>query len=156
MTAVFGVAALLTAAPAMAQANYTYSIYVDSDARNSTGCSAAGVIGAEARIDITVAGGTSPQILSTTRSRCVSGAFQPNGVPSDSAAIGLNVGVDGSDVLEVADVQSALGNEPSPSLIFSVIATSANGSDTLATSNGGTGGVPIGLALPALPIPALA
>ena len=156
MAAVLGMAALTTAAPAKAQANYTYSVYVDSDALNSTGCSEAGIVGAEVRIDTTVAGGTNPQVLATTRSRCINGTFQADGSPSDPAAVGLNVGVAGSDVLEVADLQSSLGSGPAPALVFSVVARSANGSDTLVTANGGPGGGVIGLPLPSVPLPLLA
>ena len=149
---VFGVGAT---APAFAQSNYTYSVYVDSDALNATGCSEFGAVGAEARIDISVAGGTSPQVLGTTRSICSGGNFVASGAPFDPAALGTNDGVAGSDVLEVADLQSALGSGPSPSLVFSVVARSATGIDTLLTSSGGPGGGGIALGLPTLPIPLL-
>lgn len=157
----FGLLALLGAmgvgavAPAFAQSTYTYSVYVDSDARNSTGCSEFGAVGAEARIDINVAGGTSPQVLGTTRSICSGGSFVASGTPSDPAALGINDGVAGSDVLEVADLQSALGGGSSPALVFSVVARSANGIDTLFTTNGAPGGGGIGLTLPVVPVPLL-
>ncbi|MCB1574980.1 MAG: hypothetical protein KDI80_13470, partial [Xanthomonadales bacterium] len=142
--------------PAAASAQtYTYSIYVDSDARADTGCNEGAVAGAEVRLDVTASGGLSPQVLQVARSRCSSGAFGAAANIGGGYPVGADNGVAGSDVIELADDLSQLASPGSPSLVFSIVATSTSGQDTLLTVDGSPGGAPIALGLPAVAIPLL-
>ena len=142
--------------PAAASAQtYTYSIYVDSDARADTGCNEGAVAGAEVRLDVTASGGLTPQVLQVARSRCSSGAFGAAANIGGGYPVGADNGVAGSDVIELADDLSQLASPGSPSLVFSIVATSTSGQDTLLTVDGSPGGAPIALGLPAVAIPVL-
>jgi large repetitive protein len=143
-------------APAGASAQtYTYSIYVDSDARASTGCSEGPVAGAEVRLRVTASGGLTPQVQQVTRARCSGAVFGSDAVIAGSYPVGADNGTAGSDVIELADDLSQLISNGSPSLVYSIVATSSTGEDVLLTSNGAPGGPPIALGLPAVAIPLL-
>ncbi|SFN50622.1 Ig-like domain-containing protein [Dokdonella immobilis] len=142
--------------PAAAAAQtYTYSIYVDSDARPDTGCNEDPVAGAEVRLDVTASGGLAPQVVQVGRARCSSGAFGSAANIGGGYPVGADNGVAGSDVIELADDLAQLGSPGSPSLVFSIVATSATGQDSLLTTTGVPGAPPITLGLPAVAIPLL-
>ncbi|MEO8461526.1 MAG: hypothetical protein ABI451_13435, partial [Dokdonella sp.] len=148
----FGLAVL--PASAVAQ-TYTYSIYVNSDARGGTGCTEGPVSGAEVRLRVTASGGMTPEVLSVTRAKCLSGSFGAETVIGGNYPVGINDGTAGSDVIELADDLSQLAAAGSPSLGLAVVATSATGNDYLLTTDGSAGGPAILFGLPAVPIPLL-
>jgi hypothetical protein len=142
----------LCAIPAGAWAqNYSYSIYVDSDARASTGCVEGLAVGAEVRLEVTASGGLAPQVLQVARARCESGLFGAPTTIGGGYPVGIDNGTEGTDVIELADEFSVLAGNGSPSLVFSIIARSAAGEDTLLSSDA----APIALGLPAVAIPLL-
>ena len=146
----------LWAVPAVAWAQtYSYSVYVDADARPSTGCAEGPVFGAEVRLEVTASGGLTPQVVQVTRARCEGGLFGASSVIGGGYPVGTDNGSAGSDVIELADGLSQLGGNASPSLLFSIVATSAAGQDTLLSADGSASGPPIALGLPAVAIPLL-
>lgn len=143
---------LLAPMAAWAQ-TYTYSIYVNSDANPGTGCSEGPVAGVEVRLQVTATGGQTPQVQQVTRARCSGGSFGASSAIAGSYPIGTNNGIAGSDVIELADALSELSSSGSPSLVYSIVATSNAGEDDLLTSTGVAGGPPIVLGLPAVQLP---
>ncbi|WP_165371667.1 beta strand repeat-containing protein [Pseudolysobacter antarcticus] len=146
------------AAPVMAQ-TYSYSIYVDTDDSAGTGCSVVSssgtVSGAEVQLQVTATGGIAPHIVGVTRAVCSAGVFvSPSPLPG-GAALGLNNGIGGSDVIELVDDEQALRANNSNVIRLSVVATSPSGSDQLVTIDGSGTGRSIFLALDAQPIPLL-
>ncbi|HPG94596.1 MAG TPA: Ig-like domain-containing protein, partial [Dokdonella sp.] len=155
--ALFLAALCLSAMPTVASAQtYNYSVYVDSDARPSTGCNEGPVAGSEVRLQVTASSGLAPQVLQVTRARCAGGAFVADGVIGGNYPVGTDNGTAGGDVIELSDSlgQFLIGGG-SPSLHFSVVANSATGEDSLLSTDGSVGGPPITLGLPAIPIPVL-
>src|SRR5690606_29381463 len=140
---------------AIAQLTYDYSVYVDSDANPGSGCTIGPVSGAEVRLRVTASGGLTPQVVQVTRARCAGGAFTGEIVIAGSSAVGTDNGLVGSDVIELSDALSQLTRPGAPSLLFSIVATSAAGEDVLVSSDSTVGGPPIGLALAATAIPML-
>ncbi len=150
-------AACLCALPssALAQSTYDYSVYVDSDANPGSGCNVGPVSGADVRLRVTASGGLTPQVVQVTRARCVGGIFTGETVISGSYPVGADDGVAGSDVIELSDALNQLTRPGAPSLVFSIVATSAAGEDFLVSTDGSIGGPPIALRLAAVPIPLL-
>jgi large repetitive protein len=146
---------LLLPACVLAQSTYDYNVYVDSDANPATGCSEGLVNGAEVRLHVTASGGLTPQVVQVARARCSGATFGAESTIGGNYAVGTNNGLAGSDVIELSDSLSQLASQGSPSLIFSIVATSAAGQDSLLTSNGAPDGGPIALGLDILPIPLL-
>lgn len=142
---------LLLASFAASAQTYDYSIYVDADARSDTGCVEGPVAGAEVRLRVTASGGLSPQVQQVNRARCESGVFAAESTIGGNYPVGLDNGTSSGDVIELESELSGLITGPSPSLIFSIVSTSAAGQDTLLDTNGS----PIALGLPAIPIPLL-
>ncbi len=155
LAVLFAVLCLLFVPLGASAQTYTYSIYVDSDARASTGCSEGPVAGAEVRLRVTASGGLTPQVQQVTRARCSGAAFGSDAVIAGGYPVGADNGTAGSDVIELADDLSQLISNGSPSLVYSIVATSSTGEDDLLTSNGVPGGPPIALGLPAVAIPLL-
>lgn len=145
---------LLLPTAAWAQ-TYTYSIYVNSDANAATGCAEGPVTGAEVRLQVTATGGQTPEVQQVTRARCSGGLFGASSAIAGPYPVGADNGIAGSDVIELADSLLELSSSGSPSLIFSIVATSSSGQDDLLTSNGEIGGPLIGLGLPAVQLPLL-
>ena len=146
----------LWAVPAGALAQtYTYSVYVDSDARAGTGCAEGPALGAEVRLDVSASGGLTPQVVQVTRARCEGGLFGTASAIGGGYPVGIDNGTAGADVIELADDFSQLAGNGSPSLIFSIVARSSAGEDSLLSSDGSIGGPPIALGLPAVAIPLL-
>lgn len=81
------------AAPAQ---TYSYHVYIDSDLRNTTGCTASGggqtFLGADYRLTATVSG-SPPVVTARTLSPCVAGSFAPGSALSANYPVGLNNGL---------------------------------------------------------------
>ncbi|HWU53097.1 MAG TPA: Ig-like domain-containing protein, partial [Tahibacter sp.] len=152
--AAFAAVALVMAlcATTVSAQTYSYSIYVDGDLNAGSGCTVPQMTGADARLDVTVSGGTSPQVVSVSRSVCNGSSFGGGTAIGGGYPVGLNNGVGGADVIELADAVSSLQLNHSAGLRLAVVAQSAAGTDELVTT---TSGGPIILGLPALPIPFL-
>jgi len=147
------------AAPAQ---TYSYHVYIDSDLRNTTGCTAAGggqnFLGADYRLTATVTG-SPPVVTGRTLSACVAGSFAPGSALSANYPVGLNNGLPlaggaAADVIELSVARSLLpGVEPQVRVGFG--AQSASGSvDVLYTVDGTANGLPMVIGSPAL-IPTL-
>ncbi|WP_257385095.1 tandem-95 repeat protein [Tahibacter caeni] len=152
--AAFAAVALVMAlcATAVGAQTYSYSIYVDGDLNAGSGCTVPQMTGADARLDVSVSGGTSPQVVSVTRSVCNGSSFPAGAAIGGGYPVGLNNGVGGADVIELSDAISSLQINNSAGLRLAVVAQSAAGTDDLVTT---ASGGPIILGLPALPIPFL-
>ncbi len=142
----------LCATAASAQ-TYTYSVYVDGDLNSGSGCTVPQMSGADARLEVSVSGGSSPQVVSVTRSNCAGASFPAGTSIGGGYPVGLNNGVGAADVIELSDAISSLQLNNSGGLRLAVVAQSAAGTDDLTTTAPGAG--PIILGLPALPIPFL-
>ena len=139
-------------AGAVSAQTYTYSVYVDGDLNAGSGCAVPQISGAETRLDVTVTGGTAPQVTTVTRSTCSGVTFSGATPIGGGYPVGLNNGVGGADVIELADTIASLQRNNSAGLRLAVVAQSATGTDdVVVTASGG----PIVLGLPALPIPFL-
>ncbi|MGE4070425.1 MAG: Ig-like domain-containing protein [Lysobacterales bacterium] len=147
------------AAPAQ---TYSYHVYIDSDLRNATGCTASGggqtFLGADYRLTATVTG-SPPIVTARTLSPCVAGSFAPGSALSANYPVGLNNGLPlsggaAADVIELSVARSLLpGVEPQVRVGFG--AQSASGSvDVLYTVDGTVNGLPMVIGSPAL-IPTL-
>jgi large repetitive protein len=145
------VLALCAATTASAQ-TYSYSVFVDGDLNSSTGCTTAQLPGADARLDVQVSGGATPQVTSVTRSSCSTGVFAPPVTIDGNYPVGLNNGTAGADVIELSEAMSTLRINNSAGLRLAVLATSATGQDQLTATSGGA---PIVMGLPAVPVPFL-
>ncbi|MBL8297022.1 MAG: tandem-95 repeat protein [Rhodanobacteraceae bacterium] len=131
---------------------YTYSVYVDGDLNSASGCTVPQMTGAETRLDVSVTGGAAPQVTTVTRSTCNGSTFAGSTAIGGGYPVGLNNGVGGADVIELADTIASLQYGSSAGLRLALVAQSSAGSDEVITS---TSGGPIVLGLPALPIPFL-
>ncbi|MEZ5469841.1 MAG: Ig-like domain-containing protein [Lysobacterales bacterium] len=147
------------AAPAQ---TYSYHVYIDSDLRNTTGCTASGggqtFLGADYRLTATVSG-SPPVVTARTLSPCVAGSFAPGSALSANYPVGLNNGLPlgggaAADVIELSIARSLLpGVEPQ--VRIGIGAQSASGSvDVLYTVDGTANGLPMVIGSPAL-IPTL-
>ncbi len=147
------------AAPAQ---TYSYHVYIDSDLRNTTGCTATGggqtFLGADYRLTATVTG-SPPIVTARTLSPCVAGSFTPGSALSANYPVGLNNGLPlaggaAADVIELSVARSLLpGIEPQ--VRVGIGAQSASGSvDVLYTVDGTANGLPMVIGSPAL-IPTL-
>ncbi|WP_166653908.1 Ig-like domain-containing protein, partial [Tahibacter aquaticus] len=151
LAAVAFLLALVATTTASAQ-TYTYSVYVDGDLSPASGCTVPAMTGADSRLEVDVSGGVSPQVVAVRRATCVGAGFSAATPIGGGYAVGLNNGVSGADVIELADAMTSLRIGNSGGLRLAVVAQSAAGQDDLLTT---TGGGPIVLGLPALPIPFL-
>lgn len=114
--------AMLTLVTAQAFAlTTTHSVYLDTDADSSTGCTvvtgAGDVTGAEVRISATV-DGSPPVVLSVSRAACAGGVFVDAPQAPAGQAVGLNLGTDGSDVVEFSTALAGLGAGGPVSAVF--------------------------------------
>ena len=149
------VCVVIAPASAWSQSTYDYSLYVDADANPGSGCNAGPVSGAEIRLRVTASGGVAPQVLQVTRERCTGGTFSGVSTIAGSYPVGADNGIAGSDVIELSDALNEWGVGSSPSLLFSVVATSDAGEDDLLRADGAPGGPLIGLPLQAVTLPML-
>ena len=144
---------LLWLSPAHAQ--NTYSAYLDTDARTSTGCTIAlpggTFVGADWRVQATVTPGANPQVTSVTLSQCVGGTFGAGTPVGGGYPVGLGNGTAGSDVVEFSAPTSGLLVSGVESVPLGFTAVSPTGSDVLF----GSIGAPLALFFP-VPTPALA
>jgi hypothetical protein len=115
-----------------AQAQVRHSALIDLDSNAATGCpvtTAAGTVsGIEVRLTATV-GGQPPVVTAVTRETCAGAAF---GAPLAQAAgypVGLNNGVAGADVVEMATPLAGLGNGGPATIAF--VSQSAGGADAV-------------------------
>ena len=158
----FLVAFLLSLLPALSWAQTAksdYSVLIDADRDPATGCSVAlptagRVDGIERRLTATV---TSPlQVASLTLESCVDGRFDaPVALPGAPFPVGLDTGIAGADVIELAapsGAVAALGG--TVRLYFAARGPSSD--DLLATADGSPNGAPILFEISPVPIPTLA
>lgn len=107
-----GVLLSLAGSHAWAQ-TITTELYLDLDANPATGCSvttvAGTVTGVEARLRASV-GGDPPTVEGVTRAECVGGVFAAEQPQSAGYPVGLDVGTDGSDVIELSTPLQGLGD----------------------------------------------
>ncbi len=138
--------------PAFAQTSY--SVYIDSDFKASTGCTVNTVAegtfpGMDTRLEATVDGATL-QVTGVTRSTCNGVSFDSGANVGGPYAVGLNNGVAGSDVIELSDDIDSLAAPGTQRVQFVFVASEGQADDVL--SNAGDGFV---LNLLSIPIPAL-
>lgn len=145
-----GIAALLATSSALAQ-EYRYRLYVDRDVTATTGCTesvgATTFGGAELRISAYVTGTT---VTSVTFAQCSGTAFGTEGATGGPHSVGLNNGVNGSDVIEFAIDRQLLGQRNAVQLALSGSNSEGTTIDALTTQPGG-GGVLQGLAPTMIP-----
>ncbi|HSX60788.1 MAG TPA: Ig-like domain-containing protein, partial [Tahibacter sp.] len=91
-------------------------------------------------------------VTTVTRSTCAGASFGGTTTIGGGYPVGLNNGVGGADVIELADTIASLQRNNSAGLRLAVVAQSAAGTDEVVTTAGG-GAIILGL--PALPIPFL-
>lgn len=147
------------AAPAQ---TYNYHVYIDSDLRNTTGCTVSGggqsFVGADYRLTATVTG-SPPVVTARTLSSCVAGSFSAGNALPANYPVGLNNGLPlaggaAADVIELSVARSQLPGVESQVRI-GIGADSASGStDVLYTADGTGNGLPMVIGSPAL-IPTL-
>ncbi|MFC3193811.1 Calx-beta domain-containing protein [Marinicella sediminis] len=136
--------------------NRSYHVYLDTDANTGTGCVvnlpdfATTVNGVESRVTVTTDSSTPPVITATNLHQCTGAAFDA-GTAISPAALGLNTGLSGADVIESAVSQSSLDLSGSRSVFLYYHVDSATADDVALTNP--TGG-PISLGF-ALPVPGL-
>ena len=142
-------ASSLFAGVAAAQ-SYDHSVYLDLDNNAATGCNvttAAGPVnGAEVRLTATVTG-TPPMVTGSTRAQCAGAAFGSAQPISGSYAVGLNNGIGGSDVVELATALAGLGQGGTVRVTF--VSTGAGGADLASGLVQLPGG---GVLVPAVPV----
>ncbi len=133
-----------------------YNIYVDTDGSITTGCDvnlpefSSNIGGVESRLTITTDSALPPNVTATTFHQCDGTAFG-TGSAIAPAAMGLNTGMNGTDVFEVGFNQNLLNVTSSGNVIFYFTTDSNTASDIVLTqSNGG----PIILGF-VFPVPAL-
>ena len=124
-------------ATAVGAQTYSYSVYVDGDLNSGSGCTVPQMTGADSRLDVTVTGGTAPQVVSVTRSVCSGSGFVGSTSVGGGYPVGLNNGVGGADVIELADAVSSLQLNHSAGLRLAVVAQSPAGTDELVTTTSG-------------------
>ena len=149
LTAAF--AGMLFAAGA-AQAQTTYDVLFDLDRNASTGCSVSPVggnalAGYERRLRASVDSSTL-QVTGVELQTCDGSLFQPVSSSGGPHPIGLNTGVAGGDVIELAVTRSALNTGNAALIQLAFVADAADGSDVVATRDGSAGGPAIVFGLP--------
>ena len=153
---VFATLALMCALGAVSGAvdaqTYRYHVYIDSDLNASTGCTVTGpsgqtLSGVDVRMTAEVSGNP-PQVTAVRRADCSGGVFPAGTAQTAGYPVGLNNGVAGSDVIELA-VSTAVLPGLRERIRVGFGAESATGStDFLLTGNGAAGGPPMLLGLP--------
>ena len=103
-----------------------FSIYIDSDLNPATGCSGT-VSGAEVRVDLSTSTSAPYTVTSLQAADCQSGAFAPPVAQPDGFPIGLNSGLDASDVVEIEVALAAL-NLVSDQVVNATVVGTAPGS----------------------------
>ena len=132
--------------------NRFYHVYVDNDNNSASGCNidlpdfATSIDGAESRMTITTDNALPPVITATRLHQCTGGTFDA-GTAISPAALGLNTGVGGADVLEAAINQSDLSINTSGPVIFYYASQSDSASDIVLTSSSG-GSIFLGFTFP--------
>ena len=141
---------LLAAGPAEAQT--TYDVLFDLDRNAATGCSVAPVGGSalagyERRLRASV-DTTTLQVTGVELQSCDGSMFQPVSPSGGAHPIGLNTGVSGGDVIELAVTRDALNPGNAALIQLAFVADAADGSDVVATRDGTAGGPAIVFGLP--------
>lgn len=153
LTALLG---LFAASAVHAQVDYVYSVYVDADMNGATGCTVTGPGGAtmpgvDMRIQTDV-GGTPPRVTAARYAQCAGGTFGTAFPLPANYPVGLNNGVNGADVIEMA--LSRVNQQIESTIRVGFGARTQSGSeDVLFTTDGSLNGAPIIFGLPAHLIP---
>jgi len=132
--------------------NRSYHVYLDTDANTATGCVVnlpdflTTVNGIESRVTVTTDSATPPNIIGTNLHQCTGVAFDA-GTPISPAALGLNTGLSGADVIESAVNQSSLSLTGSRSVLLYYHVDSDTADDVVLTDDSG-GPITLGFALP--------
>ncbi|MBY6204405.1 tandem-95 repeat protein [Halomonas denitrificans] len=153
LTVAFVAGLALFSAPLAAQApDPVYDVLVDLDRNASTGCSAtytgsAPEPGFERRLRATLDVDTQT-IVSVDLQSCDGVAFQTVMALGGAYPAGLNVGVGGTDVIELAVTRDALGAGSQALIRLAFAADNFTGSDLLTTIDGSGAGPGIFLGLP--------
>jgi VCBS repeat-containing protein len=153
LTAVFFALVALVSTGAQAQ-TLTYDVLLDLDRNTNTGCdvtpsgSASTVAGIERRLRATVDSNFA-MVTEVSVERCNGSSFDTPTVVGGPHPVGLNIGINGSDVVELAASLSALEIGNSNPVQFIFLAEDNSGNDILATEDGtpGSGGILFGLPL---------
>ncbi len=155
MTAIRMVLLLLLPFTALAQ-SLEYDVLLDLDRDVATGCvvtpsGAAAQPGFERRLRATVDSGTL-QVVDVELQDCNGAVLQSVGSVGGGYPVGLDVGLNGADVIELSvgllELNPGIVNQVR--LVF--VADNGGGSDVLATIDGGSGGAAILLGLPVEPL----
>lgn len=136
----------------------TYDVLLNLDSAEMTGCSVIPVGGSmqsgfERRLRATVDANTL-QATDVELQICDGVIFQPVSPSGGSYPLGLNTGMNGGDVVEMAVSRAALNANNAALIELAFVANSDAGSDVLATRDGSAEGVPIVFGLP-FQVPAL-
>lgn len=152
-------ALLLGSTPLRAQTvDYIYSVYIDGDLNAATGCVVNGpggqtMPGVDFRIQADV-GDTPPRVLAARYSLCSGGSFTSGSPLRGNYPLGLNNGLAGADVIELA--LRRVQQDMNSTIRVGFGAQTVSGSeDVLLTVDGTPGGAPIIVGLPARFIPLL-
>ena len=142
---------------------YVFRALIDVDSNNGTGCQVAAkddnfagpVNGIERIVTARVFRfPTTANVVEVILQSCVGGTFGvPIQVDGADWPVGLNVGVDGADVVEFYVSRLALGNPESMTVSFHASISPAN--DVLLTTNGENSGAPIVFSFATQAAPAL-
>ena len=122
-------ASLFLAATSLHAADF--SIFIDSDLNPATGCSTT-VSGAEVRVDLSTSASAPYTVTSLQVANCQSGAFLPPVAQPAGFPIGLNNGLDASDVVEI-EVALAAVNLTGDEVVNATVIGTAPGSATSVT-----------------------
>ncbi len=136
----------------------SYDILLDTDRNSATGCSVTPIgqgnsNGFERRIQAIVDSGTLT-VTEVNLAFCNAGTFGPAAVIGGPHPVGLNNGVNGTDVVELSTSLNSLQPLSNGVIQITVAAEDGVGSDLLATTTGDTGGGPILIFIP-IAVPAL-
>ena len=139
-----------------AQVDYVYSVYVDADRNAATGCTVTGPGGAtmpgvDMRIQTDV-GGTPPRVSAARYALCAGATFGTAFPLPANYPVGLNNGVNGADVIEMALARVNQQIESTIRVGFGA-RTQSGSEDVLFTTDGSLNGAPIIFGLPAHLIP---
>jgi len=136
--------------------NRFYNVYLDTDNNPSSGCQiniadfSTSLDGIDSQLTITTDSALPPAITSTQLHHCTGASFDA-GTSIDPAALGLNTGLNGSDVFEASIVQNDLSINQTGSVIFYFVSGSDTGKDVVLNNSAG-GPIYLGFTIP---VPAL-
>lgn len=134
------------------EAQPTYDVLFDLDRNSATGCTISPVdgnalAGYERRLRATVDTATL-QVTGVELQTCDGILFQPVSASGGPFPVGLNTGVNGGDVIELAVTRNALNTGNAALIQLAFVAGAADGSDVVATRDGSVDGPAIVLGLP--------